>query len=248
MKKMKALVSGFTLIEILLVVAAIAVLAGIVIVAINPAKTLAEMRNGDRVSDINQIYKAVYQHTTNNRGGLHSTFSGLEAEVPSDICKPGGSTDCLNLDSLLAPTYLAEIPVDPNVNAGDDLSGYQIVRTTGNRIIVQASSDYVELGQTLVVGGDYIGSDTDGISNSVENNAPNGGDMNDDGTLDSDQDNVASTTNDVVGGGAYTSLEITGNCTAIVGLDHQSEAEVEDDQALDFPVGIWDFDLTCENS
>lgn len=50
---------GFTLIEILLVVAAIAVLAGVVIVAINPAKTLAEMRNADRVSHMNQIYKAI---------------------------------------------------------------------------------------------------------------------------------------------------------------------------------------------
>ena len=59
MKKTKQ--KGFTLLEVLLVIALIAILAGIVIVAINPVKQLADGRNTQRRSDVNTILNAVYQ-------------------------------------------------------------------------------------------------------------------------------------------------------------------------------------------
>jgi len=56
--------NGFTLIEILLVVAAIGILAGIVILAINPAKQLGQTRNAQRKSDVNTILNGVYEYVT----------------------------------------------------------------------------------------------------------------------------------------------------------------------------------------
>ena len=61
---------GFTLLEILLAVGAISILAGIVIVAINPGKQLANARNTTRLVDVNTIVDAIYQYTLNNDGVL----------------------------------------------------------------------------------------------------------------------------------------------------------------------------------
>ena len=58
MKKIVAKNSGFTLLEMLLVVAIIAILAGIVIVAINPSRQFANVRNTERAFNLGEIHKA----------------------------------------------------------------------------------------------------------------------------------------------------------------------------------------------
>ncbi len=75
---------GFTLIEILLVVAAIAILAGIVILAINPGKQLGETRNAQRRSDVTTILNGVYQYSIDT------------GAVPSAITLPSSITTILS--------------------------------------------------------------------------------------------------------------------------------------------------------
>ncbi len=128
--------NGFTLIEILLVIAAVAVLAGIVIVAINPSRQLGDTRNTQRRVDVNTILNAVYQYTIDNNGTLPASLTTTLTE----ICATGAAS-CSGLIDLTVLTanekYLTAIPNEPqkiNVNG----AGYMIKKTTNGRVTVDA--------------------------------------------------------------------------------------------------------------
>ena len=133
MKKVK----GFTLLEILLAVAALVILASIVILAINPTKQLADTRNSQRWVDVNTILNGVYQYAIDNEGDLpNENIDGTD----QDICNAGiadGTGGCVSLDVLI-PEYLVSIPSDPR-SVSTSSTGYQIsTSTTANRIKVSA--------------------------------------------------------------------------------------------------------------
>ncbi|MFH1188652.1 MAG: LamG-like jellyroll fold domain-containing protein [bacterium] len=69
---------GFTLLEVLLVVAALGILAATVILAINPGKQLSQTRDAQRWSDVNTILNATYQYAIDHSGSLPS---GMTSEL-----------------------------------------------------------------------------------------------------------------------------------------------------------------------
>jgi len=88
--------------------------------------------------------------------------------------------------------------------------------------------------------------DNDGVADAIENAAPNSGDANDDGTLDSQQSNVASIPNAQTGD--YISLVTTG-CNDIINLAATTENELPMvDNSKDYDYGLVDFQLQCANS
>jgi len=137
---------GFTLLEILLVVAAIAILAGIVIIAVNPGKQLADTRNAQRRVDANTIVNAVYQYTIDNKGVVPT----LLTTSATKICKTGVTdVSCIDLGVLTAgEKYLTAIPTDPQGATATD-TGYTILKTANSRITVAAP--FAENAQTISV-------------------------------------------------------------------------------------------------
>jgi prepilin-type N-terminal cleavage/methylation domain-containing protein len=98
---------GFTLLEILLVIAAIGILAAIVLVAINPNRQIEAARQAKRRTDINTITKAIQQYSIDNNGQYPE---GIETGA-KPICQTGNTpTGCIDLSTFLVPTYIAAIP------------------------------------------------------------------------------------------------------------------------------------------
>jgi len=132
---------GFTLLEILLVVAALAILAGIVILALNPSKQLAETRNAQRRVDVNTILNSIYQYNIDNESIPTAIPIATTCQATStyEICKTGGV--CSGLVSLYDVTlnelYLTEIPIDPTGSSTNG-TGYYITKSSNDRVTVCA--------------------------------------------------------------------------------------------------------------
>jgi len=146
LKRLARVKGGFTLIEVLLVVAIIAILAGIVILAINPGKQLADSRNAQRQSDVTAILNAAYQYSIDNNGNLPASIT----TTATNICATGGT--CTSLIDLSVVTssgkYIVKIPTDPKTGDAND-THYQIVKDANGRLTVSAPD--AEQGKTISV-------------------------------------------------------------------------------------------------
>lgn len=114
--KKVSLKAGFTLMELLVVIGIIAILASIVVVAINPARQFAQSRNTQRESNVSTILNAIGQNIADNKG----VFICGSVTIPSSAANIG-TTATVNLESCLVPTYIpSAVPFDPDGGTAAD--------------------------------------------------------------------------------------------------------------------------------
>jgi len=150
-RKAEANKKGFTLLEILIVIGIIAILATVVLIALNPARQFAQARNSQRVSNVNTILNGIGQYIADNKG-----------EIPSEITTASTSIS-VGLCGKLMPTYIASLPSDPNSalkgesinNCGDITTigdvDYLVSKDANNRVTVSIDPANKELDADISV-------------------------------------------------------------------------------------------------
>ncbi len=147
---------GFTLIELIIVIAIIALLAAATFVAVNPAKRIGDANNAQRWSDVTAIADAWMKYTVDNNGTNVTTSADcITANANCRISVYGGSpahAECtasttaalIWLDPLVTEGYIGAIPYDPSsaVAAGTTSTGYYFHKDANNVVTVGACHTY----------------------------------------------------------------------------------------------------------
>jgi hypothetical protein len=137
LKKVKSFMKKTALWQRFLAAAILVIALMIVVVLINPAKKLLEMRNSQRRSDVVNILNSVYQYSLDHDGQLPFSIT----PEPSMICKSKAQS-CEGLVDMSEITgnkkyLLSTVPVDPKEKDANS-SGYQISKLASGRISVSA--------------------------------------------------------------------------------------------------------------
>ena len=138
-KNKKRVRRGFTLLEILLVIATIGILAAIVLVAINPTRQINQARQAAINSDKNTIEKALQQALIDT-GSYPVGLDGLQRK----ICSNTVTTDCINLSSLI-PDYVAAIPSSTTYTVARGNDGRVYVNTTETAANFSCPTGYIKV-------------------------------------------------------------------------------------------------------
>lgn len=140
---------GFTLLEILIVIALIAILIGIVIAALNPGRQFANARNSTRHAHLNTVMNGISSNMAENNGN----FTCATGAVPATATNMATGAGNYDIGPCLVPNFLSSMPFDPSASGAhwtsvtDYNTGYTILRNATGNIVVNAPA--AELGQTI---------------------------------------------------------------------------------------------------
>jgi type IV pilus assembly protein PilA len=139
---------GFTLIEVLVVIGIIAVLATVVLVAVNPSRQFKLARDSQRTSNVNALLNAIHQNMAEHRGVFvcngTATDIPLAAAVVQSSSVPNSPGD---IAGCLVPDYLSSLPFDPSqsgahyISVTDYNTGYEISQDATGRITASSTGE-----------------------------------------------------------------------------------------------------------
>lgn len=146
---------GFTLIELILVMAIIAILFSALLIAVDPVSKFKQARDTQRRSYINALMTAVYQYAANNNGSFPSGIP-QDPTAAKTIGYAASMTGLVDLcSSIVTTSYIAAIPLDPSsgtpsgsISTGISTcggtnyynTGFTIQETAAGRITIAAPS------------------------------------------------------------------------------------------------------------
>jgi prepilin-type N-terminal cleavage/methylation domain-containing protein len=155
---MKINQKGFTLIELIIVIAIIALLAAATFVAVNPAKRIGDANNAQRWADVSAIADAYVTYLADNSGTAPTTTpsptSGVTYAVATttggttlsaceaDTGNPTTTTLFVDLSALVTGGYIGAIPKEPDYASGDIYQTGYYFYTDGSTYKVGSCATY----------------------------------------------------------------------------------------------------------
>ncbi|MEI7452459.1 MAG: prepilin-type N-terminal cleavage/methylation domain-containing protein [Candidatus Falkowbacteria bacterium] len=147
--------SGFTLLEILIVIAIIAIVLALVYATVDPFARFKAARDARRWSDAENLLNAIKVNQVDNSGHYISAIESLPAATvfmigtstsacdsqnANCLIDPASSTACVDLSQLISSGYIGALPVSPRGNGtwNASLSGYTLQKNANGSMIVRA--------------------------------------------------------------------------------------------------------------
>ncbi|MBT4850311.1 prepilin-type N-terminal cleavage/methylation domain-containing protein [Candidatus Parcubacteria bacterium] len=158
---------GFTLVELIIVVAIIALLAAATFVAINPAKRLGEANDAQRWSDVTAIADAWVTYLAENSGTdattsvgcitgnincMIGTYTGTASSTANaDAACASTTNGTIWLDPLVDGGYIGSIPFDPKSSGGTGTTTGYYFHKDANGVVAVGSCDKYQTANIQVV-------------------------------------------------------------------------------------------------
>ncbi len=143
---------GFTLIEILVVLGILAILATLVLVAVNPSRQFKMARDTKRAANVATILNAVSQNIADHSGSF--VCQGVTTSLPGARTPISSATSTgFDLAACIVPDYISALPYDPGIdtsyytNEFDYNTNYDINQDAEGRVSITAISELAVSGE-----------------------------------------------------------------------------------------------------
>lgn len=135
--------SGFTLLELLLVITIVAALAGLIINALNPAERLLNASEAKDDSSAEDLNKAIQDFVISN-GGVYPTSLQQQislGETRIRICKTGQVCNGVDITEILTGGYISNLPAHSQLSSST-YTGYDIIYNPTSGITVDEGLNF----------------------------------------------------------------------------------------------------------